>query len=104
MRLRNLVFGVGCALVFGAIAAALERMRWLGIELAISGLVLIGGVAFEHWRYKPFLREPPGNGWKPTGERFIDAETGRPIEVYHEATSGKRVYVMRDDSSRGNSI
>lgn len=82
MTLRNLVFGVGCALLLGAIVATLEQMRWLGIELAVSGLVLIGGVACEHWCYKPFLREPPGNGWKPTGERFIDTETGRSVEVY----------------------
>lgn len=104
MTLRSLVFGVGCLLVLGAIVATLAQMRELSIELAISGLVLIGGVALEHWRYKPFLREPPGNGWKPTGERFIDTETGRSVEVYHDATSGKRVYVTPDHSSRGDRV
>ncbi|MDE2148765.1 MAG: hypothetical protein KGJ55_02785 [Gammaproteobacteria bacterium] len=62
--------------------------------LAVNGLVLTLGVAWERWRYKSTLsRRPPGN-WRPTGERFVDPETGRLTEVYYDPATGERSYVQ----------
>lgn len=100
MNFRNLLFVIGCTLLIGACVAALRQMTWLSIDFGIPGLVLVAGIVFERWRYKPVLREPPGDEWQPTGERFIDSETGRLVEVYRDATGGNRVYVTSDRPSK----
>ncbi len=57
-------------------------------------VVLIIGLVFERWRYRPIETVVPAN-FSSTGERFEDPETGRVLEVYFDAASGERRYVDR---------
>lgn len=90
----------------------------LTIGLIVLGLSLIG-VALGRGPFWPFfllallilasaLLEPLygrlvgrsglGHGaWRPSGERFIDPETGRLVEVWFEPSTGERRYVAVDD-------
>ncbi|MEO7066490.1 MAG: hypothetical protein ABI114_06250 [Rhodanobacter sp.] len=72
-------------LLFGQIVPAIWLVSW--------GVVLTAGVAYERWRYKSNLAQPPGAAYKPTGERFIDPGTGQLVEVYYDQATGKRSYV-----------
>jgi hypothetical protein len=63
--------------------------------LTVVGAALVGGILFEHGRYKPAAPDHPGAGWVATGERFVDPESGREVAVYYQPTSGERRYVGR---------
>jgi hypothetical protein len=96
MLRRALFFvAVGClvlgliALMFGIWPAAL----WL----LVNGSVLTLGLVFERWRYKPAKTAVMAKG-APTGERFIDPETGALMEVYYDASNGERSYVKLGDT------
>ena len=65
---------------------------WLGVQLAI----LLAGLAFERFRYRPLVRDAPGPGWTPTAERYTDPETGAAVQVWYHAASGERRYVAHD--------
>jgi hypothetical protein len=86
-----------CLLVFaGALLLAGLTLLVLGLPggvqaLALGGVIVLG-TAFERWRYRP-NSAPPGADWKPTGERFEDPETGKPVQVYYDPKSGERRYV-----------
>jgi hypothetical protein len=90
---RTIVFLLGLAFAGGALAAAA-----LGCGLAVAGLaiwavILLGGLAVERWRYKRLGAAPPGPGWQPTGERFVDPASGRRVTVYFNPATGERRYV-----------
>jgi hypothetical protein len=55
---------------------------------------LIAVTAIAEPVYGKLLSRPsrPGN-WRPTGEKFIDPETGKPVEVWFEPNTGERRYV-----------
>ncbi len=91
--LRGMVFVTGCLLLFGGLVAGIVNLQPAGIEMAIVGLVLAGGVVFERWRYKPAVRGRPGARWRSTGERFFDPGTGKEIQVYFDPDTGDRNYV-----------
>ena len=61
------------------------------LPMLIWGAVLLAAVLFERWRYRPFSAPKPG-AWQRTSERFIDPETGRPMQVYYNPTTGERRY------------
>jgi hypothetical protein len=44
-------------------------------------------------RCKPLRDQKPGEGWRDTGERFIDPETGAKVAVWIEPKTGERMYV-----------
>jgi hypothetical protein len=92
--LRILVGGLGAALVAGG------GLYWIAgcgpaiaLRVAVPGLILIGAVAFERWRYQRLASRAPGRGFLATAERFVDPETGRPVTVYHNPETGERRYV-----------
>jgi len=91
--LRGAVLAVGLLSLVGALVAALEGVTPLSIQLLVFGLLCAGGVVFERWRYGATHPSRPGAGWEPTGERFVDPESGRLVEVYYESATGKRRYV-----------
>lgn len=64
--------------------------------LGLGGLILLG-IVFERWRYRP-NSAPPGAGWEATGERFEDPQTGKTMQVFYDPRSGERRYVS--DSGR----
>jgi hypothetical protein len=78
----------GAALLFAGCSAAIAA-GWL----IAWGLILVGGLAIERWRYKPMSEARPGPDWQMTGERFIDPETGKIVTVYFHPRTGERRYV-----------
>jgi hypothetical protein len=98
--LRRVLFfiAVGC-LVLGLITIMLgpwPAAAWL----LINGSALTLGLVFERWRYKPAQTPAEAKG-SPTGERFIDPETGVLMEVYYDAATGERTYVRAVGSLKG---
>ena len=63
------------------------------LRLALAGLVLVGGIEFERWRYKRLREDPPDGHWIATDERFIDPESGQRVAVLYDPASGERRYV-----------
>ncbi len=88
-------------LALGAIAAAAGALlvragtRGSGIYLLCVGAAIIGGTAFERWRYRSSA-SPAGARWERTGERFEDPATGEIMEVHYDRASGERRYVPAD--------
>jgi hypothetical protein len=87
-------------LVIGGGALALALLAALGhaplpfvLWMTIVGVALVGGILFERGRYKPATPGRPGSGWIATGERFIDPQTGEPVTVYYQPSTGERRYV-----------
>ena len=72
-------------LVIGARSPALTLLIWGGI--------LFAALLYERFRYKPLATTLPGPNWERTGERFVDAETGKTVTVYVEQSTGERQYV-----------
>jgi hypothetical protein len=94
--LRPVLLAIG-----GVVLAIALRLRLAGcpaslaLEVAFPGLVLVGAVLIERWRYKPLGDERPGPGWIATGERFVDPETGKLVTVFYKPATGERRYVGR---------
>ena len=93
MTLRGALKVSGGLLLVAALALLLFGQILPAIWLAIWGVALTAGVAYERWRYKGNLARPPGAAFKPTGERFVDPGTGQLVEVYYNQASGERSYV-----------
>jgi hypothetical protein len=94
--LRNVVLGVGVLMLAAGIiiaGASLPGALWL----LIAGGVITAGTLLERVIYKPLLRGSPGPGWVKTAERFIDPDTGRPVDVFYNPASGERQYVSQDE-------
>jgi hypothetical protein len=90
MMLRNAVIGLfAAALVILAASAAAGFAPWGPM---IGCAIVLALLLFERRRY---AGQPPGNRLQPltpTAERFIDPETGRPIQVWANE-AGERAYV-----------
>jgi len=87
--LRTAVLIVALALL------AIGLGTWLGgvqgtFPLAIWGALLTAAVLFERWRYNSGAAR--GSGWKETGERFIDPQSGQPMQVLYNERTGERRY------------
>jgi quinol-cytochrome oxidoreductase complex cytochrome b subunit len=95
--LRWAIFAVGCLALVIAIAAALGGSGPGWIQLAVLGVVLVAAVLFERWRYSHPERRRPDANWQATGERFIDPESGKRMEVFFDPETGKRKYVEMSD-------
>jgi len=65
----------------------------LGIYAGVFGALLVVGLVFERWRYKPLTDTRLGPDWVATDERFVDPETGKLVTVYYHPASGERRYV-----------
>ncbi len=62
-------------------------------SLAIPLAILLPGLLFERYVYKPIRPEPPGPGWDRTQEKFVDPRSGQTVVVYYNARTGERRYV-----------
>ena len=81
--------------LFAAAAVLLAALRCFpaATMLAVWAAICLIGLAVERWRYKPLGERPPGPAWQATGERFIDPETGKLVDVYFDPHTGERRYV-----------
>jgi hypothetical protein len=88
--LRNAVVGFfAAALVILVAVAAAGLASW---GPAIGCFIVLALLLFERQRY---AGQPTGDRLQPltpTGERFIDPESGRPIQVWMNAR-GERQYI-----------
>jgi hypothetical protein len=97
--LRTVVLGVGVLMLAAGIIVAglsLSGALWL----LIVGGVITAGTLLERAIYKPLLREKPGAGWVKTAERFIDPDTGQPVDVFYNPSTGERQYVSPDPDKK----
>jgi hypothetical protein len=92
--LRMAVLGLGAALAGGGLWLIVAGCPLgFGLRLAIPGLVLIGAVIGERWRYRRVHAARPGPEWVATGERFVDPESGKLVTVFYRPSTGERRYV-----------
>jgi hypothetical protein len=98
-RLRTAVVALGLLLLAAALAGAICSPD-AALRLAAAGLVLVGAVAFERWRYKRLQEDPPDGRWIATDERFIDPESGKRVAFFYDTASGERRYVALWMSAR----
>lgn len=92
--LRVAVVSLGIALLIGGALAATAHLPGLTLWLLVLGGALTVGTVFERVLYKPVVSDRPGRGWTNTGERFVDPETGETVDVFYNAVSGERRYVV----------
>lgn len=96
--LRTVVLVVGIVLVVIGAILCLEHVVIPGIQALALGAVVVLGVIFERWRYQNKNASGGGGNWQPTGERFVDPESGRDVEVLYDAQSGERRYAPLNQS------
>ena len=90
--LRAALLIVGCLLLLlGAFLCATAGVGHGGIQALILGASFVLGTVFERWRYKNNSASAHAN-WQVTGERFVDPETGKAMEVLYDPRSGERRY------------
>ena len=98
------------AAMFRGVLIAIVALLFLGSCLGVAtigppaigptmflGLVL-AGLLFENFRYRRLSGQAPGGDFKPTGERFIDPESGKLVEVHSDPATGARRYVAGKDA------
>ena len=90
--LRNALVAIGVLLILAGIVNVLAGFGPPSLPLFVIGAILVICVVYEPWRYKEIVSRPKA-GWRPTGERFVDPETGRLTEVHYDAATGQRHYV-----------
>lgn len=84
-------------LIFGWLVVALGGFLCItgvghgGIQTLIAGGFIVVGTLFERWRYHNANASVEGD-WQTTGERFVDPETGKNVEVLYDPKSGERRY------------
>lgn len=89
LRTAVLIFGCG-VLLLGAYLCTLGA-GFGGIQTLIAGAIVVLGTLFERWRYKNRNASLDAD-WQTTGERFVDPETGKNMEVLYDPRSGERKY------------
>jgi hypothetical protein len=94
--LRRILIAIGVLLLLtAAVFLALGLYPFLP-HLLVLGLMLSAGIVWERWQYKKPQAGRPGPGWKATGERFVDPQSGKTLEVYVDPSSGESRYVEAD--------
>jgi hypothetical protein len=58
---------------------------------ALWGGVITVAVLLERWRYRTRVAAESGD-WQATDERFIDPESGQPVQVFYNPRTGERRY------------
>jgi hypothetical protein len=92
--LRAAVLALAAAMTGGGLLLLLAGCApGVALRLAVPGLLLMGAVICEHWRYQRLHAEGPGIGWIATGERFVDPESGKLVTVFYQPSTGERRYV-----------
>ena len=87
------------ALLFLGACAGMARLGEPLIAPTITLGLMLAGLLFENHRYRRLSRQPPGGAFKATGERFIDPETGKLVEVHADPATGARRYVAVKDAA-----
>ena len=98
--LRRVLVIVGIMLLIAAaVLLALGKYMFLP-HLLVLGLMLTAGIVWERWQYKKPSSGLPDPSWQATGERFVDPQSGKTVEVYFDSRSGESHYVEVGDGVR----
>lgn len=65
-----------------------------GIGLLILGALITAGIALEPRYGRPRDTAPRPGNWQRTGERFVDDESGKLVEVWYNPATGERRYTQ----------
>lgn len=95
--LRKALLGIGI-LLLGVGVLMLFAQPTNAFPLLLFGGLLTASAVFERWRYKQPKTAAAARG-TPTGERFVDPESGALMEVYYDASTGERTYVKVADKA-----
>ncbi|GEP53372.1 hypothetical protein [Reyranella soli] len=98
--LRGAVLAVGILMLLAGVATAGLGVPGAPLWLLIAGGTITAGTLLERVIYKPLLREKPGAGWVKTAERFIDPDTGQPVDVFYNPRTGERQYVADEPEKK----
>jgi hypothetical protein len=98
--LRLAVLLTGVALLVVGIVVARTTSPLPAAWFLITGGVLTVGTLLERIFYKPLHTEAPGAGWTKTGERFVDPNSGKMVDVFFNPTTGERKYVAVEQAHR----
>jgi hypothetical protein len=90
--LRKVLIVLGLLLLVAAGYLVAQHQYIFLPHVLILGLMLTAGIVWERWQYKKPLTRPDPR-WQPTGERFVDPQSGRTLAVYFDPTSGDSHYV-----------
>ena len=89
---RAIILMIAGLLVFGG-ALLIFAGNGGGIAALLIGLIIAASVAFESRYGRPGQQPTPASiDWQRTAEKFIDDETGQPIEVWMDPLTGERRY------------
>jgi fatty acid desaturase len=89
--LRSVALALTAILSAAFLAAA--AAGWHTLPFVLAPLILLLGLLFERYVYKPIRTEPPGPEWDRTPEKFADPRSGQPVVVYYNPRTGERRYV-----------
>ena len=89
LRAALLLFA-GVAALVGAFLLVTGRIA-AGVYALGAGVLIVIGTVFER-RYRA-NEGRPGPGWELTGERFVDPQTGKNVQVFYHPQTGERRYV-----------
>lgn len=89
---RALAFSAALVAGIAGLALALTA-DGAGIPLLVLAVAIVVGVVFEP-RYRNGRMVPDAEfvDWQRTGEKFVDTETGRTLEVWSDPLTGARRY------------
>ncbi|WP_293991188.1 hypothetical protein [Sphingomonas sp.] len=90
MMLRNVLLVITLAWLAIGAWAALMFGAW---PMLVFPAIVAAGIVFERFRYQGNASDAAPGDWRPTNERFLDEETGRPVVVWFNPTTGERKYV-----------
>ena len=90
MTLRTLLFAVALTTCVVALVVRMAGHQD-ATPFAIWGGLIAAAVWLERWRYASRSAAADGD-WQATEERFIDPESGQPVQVLYNPRTGERRY------------
>lgn len=91
--LRSTLIVIGLLAIAAGVAVLATGAMNPSFVFIAWGVVLVAGIVFERFRYKPLVDAKPGPGWERTTERFVDEDSGKMVTVYVLPKTGERMYV-----------
>ena len=82
-----------CVIVLITLISGSTMAGWHTLPFAIIPAIVLLGLLFERFVYKPIRSDTPGQGWERTAEQFTDPRSGRTVVVWYNPSTGERRYV-----------
>ena len=92
----SLIVIVAVLLILAVGVAVFQGPALIGPIIILS--VALIALVFESFRYRRLIHNAPGGNFSATGERFVDPESGKLVEVHSDPATGARRYVAIADA------